>query len=262
MSRKRKTGQKGRNLGIFPAKIFKNRLVVTVLLCAIIMGGIFYGLWHFFFNSKFFAIKEIVVNKEGNYSFWTDESRLRDLFIGRNIFTVDLENMETFIRESSPQLERVEVRRIPPDRLEIDVVPREPVAFIGSRGGLVIDKEAVVLAKGRVPGNLVEIKGIRFFFTTPSRGERVENEMLEKALMLLGGLRERRLTGQYGVEYIDISDKNNIQLGIRGIKVKMGSDDFSRKINKLKEILEDPDVKPGRIDYIDLRFDTAVISPK
>jgi hypothetical protein len=64
------------------------------------------------------------------------------------------------------------------------------------------------------------------------------------------------------VEYIDISGQNNILLGISGVTVKMGADDFSRKIDELKEILNDPNVNMRDINYIDLRFEDPVISLK
>jgi cell division protein FtsQ len=260
--KRRSSGKKNLNFGIFFRRLFANKLVLTGLICAIILGGIFSGLWHFFRNSEIFTIRDIAVNKEGDYPFWEDESRLNSLLLGRNIFTVNMKNMEMLIRESSPQLEKVEVRRVLPDRLEIDIVPRQPVAFIDSGGGFIIDHEAVVLAKGGSIKDLVEIKGIRFFFSAPSKGERIDNQMLRKALLLLESLRARGLTEGHHIKDIDISDRNNIQLGIRRIKVKMGNNDFSRKVDDLKEILEDPEIDVDDIKYIDLRFENAVISPE
>jgi hypothetical protein len=90
----------------------------------------------------------------------------------------------------------------------------------------------------------------------------VENAMLDKALTLLEELREKRVLSEYRAESINISDKNNIQLEILGVVVKMGSSDFPKKIMKLKEIFEDPDVNVEDIEYIDLRFDSPIISPR
>jgi cell division septal protein FtsQ len=178
------------------------------------------------------------------------------------MFNINLKDVKMLIEREVPQLKSVAVRRVFPDRLEIDVVSREPVAFIDTAKGLVIDKEGVILGRGGIQKDLVEIKGIRFFFSAPARGERINNAMLDKALMLLEGLREKGLTTRHKVKDIDVSDKNNIQLGILGVKVKMGNNDFSQKTDKLKEILEDPDVNVKDIKYIDLRFEEAVISPR
>jgi cell division septal protein FtsQ len=259
MARKKKRGPA---VGGLFKKLVVNRFILTAFLCAIVLGGVFYGLRHFFQNTRFFDVSEIVVSKEGGYAFWEGEDKIKNLYLGRNIFNVNPENLEILIKEDAPQLKTVVVRRVMPNRLEIDVVPREPAAFINAGRGFVIDKEAVVLSRGKSEKNLVEIKGMRFFFSAPARGERVENAMLDKALTLLEELREKRVLSEYRAESINISDKNNIQLEILGVVVKMGSSDFPKKIMKLKEIFEDPDVNVEDIEYIDLRFDSPIISPR
>ena len=247
--------------GLFK-RLVLNRFVLVVLLCVIVLGGVLYSLWYFFQNTRYFDISEIVVNKEGSYAFWEGEDKLKSLYLGRNIFNVSPKDLEILIKDDAPQLKKVVVRRVMPNRLEIDVIPREPEAFISSGRGFIIDKEAVVLARGGNEKDLVEIKGMRFFFSAPSRGEKIDSAMLDKALTLLGELREKRISPKYDVESINISDKNNIQLEVVGVAVKMGSSGFPQKIVKLKEIFEDPDVNAEDIEYIDLRFDKPIISPR
>ena len=110
--------------------------------------------------------------------------------------------------------------------------------------------------------SLVKIRGVKFILQRPPTGEKLKNESISKALQLLSALLKRGLIRRYDVEYIDVSDKNNCVLNIQGVLVKMGYDDFTWKINKLNEILRDPDIKLDGIAYIDLRFENAVISPK
>ena len=259
MAKKIKQGQN--IIGVL-GKLVRNRFVLTAILYAVILGGLFYGLWYFFYNSRFFTVNEIVINSQEGYGLWEGKDKLKDLYIGRNIFNVNPGDVKVMVEREAPQLKTVVVRRVMPDRLEIDIVPRSPVAYINSGGGLVIDKDAVVLAKGRNKKDLVEIKGIRFFFSSPPTGEEIKDQMLTKALSLLKEMKEKGLTGKYRVEYVNVSDKNNVLLGILGVMVKMGGDGFSKKINKLKEILEDPDVNIKDIRYIDLRFENPIISPR
>ncbi|MFQ5953072.1 MAG: cell division protein FtsQ/DivIB [Candidatus Omnitrophota bacterium] len=250
------------NIGNFLGKLLASRIVLIALLCAVLIGGAFYGAWYFFRNSRFFSINEIVVSEHGRGSFWGGESKLKKSYMGRNIFEVDPGEVAKMIKKESPRLETVIVRRVMPDRLEIDVNPREPIAFINTAGGLVIDKEGVVLGrKGNTEG-LVEIEGIRFFFSAPPAGRKIDNAMLDKALTILKELRKKRITGKYPAKYVNVSDRNNVQLVVLDVTVKMGKDNFTQKIKKLKEILKDPDVNIEDIEYIDLRFEEAVISPK
>ena len=232
------------------------------LISASLLAGAFFGMRHFFLNSGFFAVKEIVINKDRGYPFEAGERRLEKLYLGRNIFSVDLKQVEMLTEREFPRLRKVEVRRRLPDRLEIDIAGRSPAAVIDGRRTVIIDREGVVLDVGGSGRDLVKIKGINFFLTLPSRGEKVDNETLDKALVLLEGLRGKMGLGAKEIDYIDISDRKNIVLGVYGVQVKMGTGDFSRKIEDLKEITQDPGVKMGDIKYIDLRFEDAVISPK
>ncbi|MGB2599235.1 MAG: FtsQ-type POTRA domain-containing protein [Candidatus Omnitrophota bacterium] len=254
--------KKGQDFGNLFKNLFSSKLVLIGLLCIVVTGGFFYGIWYFLHNDPFFTINSVSVNEEGDYSLWKGKDRLGRLYAGRNIFSVNPAEIEIMIRDEAPQLDTVTVRRIMPDRLEIDVVPRRPVAFIDAGEPVIIDAEAIVLSREGSTGDLVQIKGIRFFFSSPSVGERIDNAMLSKALALLDALREKGISGKIPVKFIDISDRNDIQFSILDVRIKMGNSGFPGKIIKLKEILDDPDVDIKDIKYIDLRFEKAVISPK
>lgn len=243
-------------------KAFSVKLVINILLCIGIVGGAFYGAYYFFLNSSFFAIKEIVVNKDRSYSFQEGERRIRQLYLGRNLLAVDLNQVRTLIRSEFPQLEKVEVRKNMPDELEVDIVSRTPAAVLDTSGGVIVDAEGYVLATAAGTNDLVKIKGISFFLSTPSRGERINNRSLIKALELLDEINKKMRWKKANIDYINISDRNNIVLNIEGVPVKMGTEDFGKKVSELKDILQDPNVNTKDINYIDLRFEDAVISLK
>lgn len=265
MARKKtlkKRKARGRAGGFSPGTIFSAKPVLIFLLCAGLFGGAFYGTRYFFLNSPFFTIKEVVVNSSSPYSFRKGEKKVKQLYVGRNIFTVDLKQVQALIKSDFPQLKKVEVRRNLPEILEIDVVSRGPVAVIDTSGGIVIDAEGVVLSVGEKSRELVRIRGISFFLNMPSKGKKIPDRALSRALVLLDGLRSKMPGNMKDVEYIDVSGRNNILLGISGVTVKMGTDDFFRKIDELKEILNDPNMDMRDINYIDLRFKDPVISLK
>ena len=255
--KKKKASSRSRGSGL-PVKV-----ILAGIICGALIAGSAYGIWFFFTNSRFFAVKEIVVNKDRDYSFWKGEGRLKKLYGGRNIFEVDLKQVRTVIKSDYPQLRKVEVRRRMPDTIEVDIISRLPAAVIDTAGGIVIDSEGVVLSIGQKKGTLVNIKGLNFFLNTPSRGGKIDNTSLAQALVLLDGLNRKMLDYKDEIQYIDISDRKNIVLGIAGVTVKMGTDDFSEKIEELKKVMSDPKMKMEDIKYIDLRFGApAVISLK
>jgi cell division septal protein FtsQ len=258
----KKKKKKRRSGGSSIAKLIPWKTLFGLFVCAAILAGVVFGLRYFFLNSRFFSVREIVVNKERGYSFTEGERKLKRLYMGQNIFAINLKQVQSMLKNSFPQLKKAEVRRNLPDQLEIDIISREPVAVIGSSGGIVIDREGVVLGRGEGSKKLIEVKGISFFLNAPARGERITNKTLDKALVLLNGLRKKMHRNVRNMEYVDVSDRNNILLGIYGVTVKMGNGDFSRKIDKLNELLRDPNINMKDINYIDLRFEDVVISPK
>ena len=244
-------------------KIFTNKYFIQFVVLAVILGGVGYGLYHFFTTSKFFSVKQVYVNKDRDYSFAGGDKRLRTRYVGRNIFSINLGEVQGYIKRGYPELKKVEVVRALPDGLEVDIITREPAAYLDSRGGdIVIDKEGVVLTIGKRSNNIIRIRGINFFLNMPSRGEKIDKPVIKKALSLANVVEKRLSRYKKDVDYIDISDKNNLILVVYDVPVKLGVDDFTRKVDKLNQILRDPNIKIKDIKYIDLRFEEAVISPK
>ncbi len=159
-------------------------------------------------------------------------------------------------------MKTVEVRRTLPDRLEIDVRVRPPVAVVAYGNGLTIDQEAVILKSGDPSGDLIKIKGVSFFLRTPRPGENIMSRNLGKAIELIEAIRSAGFARWHKVKSLDISDKNNFTVLISGTQIKMGSAGFKQKVKKLGEILDDPKIDLADIGYIDLRFEKPVISPK
>lgn len=261
MAKKRsvkKTGKKGGS-GWNP---LAGKLVMTLVFFAVVLGGVAFGLNYFFMNSEFFTVREIFVNKDKSYPFKEGEAKLNHAYAGRNIFLVNLKDIQADLKADFPQLKKIEVRRRFPDRLEVDIITRDPVAVIEYNGGVVIDREAVVVGVGYKPEGLLKIRGVGFFLNMPAKGDKVSTQTLEKGLVLLDGVRQKMSANIKNITYIDVSDKNNIVLGVLGVAVKMGADDFSHKLDRLNDMLRDPKLNLKEINYIDLRFKDAVISPK
>jgi len=264
VAKKKGTKKKKKSAGrsFFPGgAVFKGKIAI-ILLSVLVIAGIFYGIRYFFLNSPLFKINEVIINSSQDYLSGWKSDQLKERYIGRNIFTVDLKQTEVLTGKEFPQLRRVEVKRRLPDVVEIDLISRGPAAIIDVAGGVIVDKEGVVLSTGRPGKDLVKIKGIRFFRKVPPVGGKINNKTLTKALQMLEGLNRGLRKNKGDIKYIDISNANNIIVNISGVEIRMGRDDFSYKINELKKIIDDPNIYLSDIKYIDLRFEDIVIAPR
>ena len=243
-------------------KVFQNKRFLSMLALMGLLTGIFFGARYFLLNDPFFTVTSITINGQNDISFVGGRKKLNDMYLGRNMFSIDLDHATVMIAESFPQLKSVEVRRIMPNTLDVDVVIRRPVAVIGTGNKVIVDREAVVVTPTRTPVDLVRITGINFFLSKPRPGEKIEARQVIQALSLLDLLDRKNITQRYDVEEIDISERSDLCLEIEGVRVKMGEGDFVRKVSRLQEMLEDPDINMKGVEYIDLRFEEPVISPK
>jgi cell division septal protein FtsQ len=239
-----------------------NRGTIFGLISILIIGMCSYGAHYYIMNSSLFKIKSIDIEKRGIVDIRDTENNLKEFFIGRNIFNIDLAGIPVMLTRKYPYLKKVEARRVLPDKLNILIVPREPMAVIDSSTPVVIDKERVVLKSGIIPRSMVRIKGISFFLRTPRPGQKVDARGLDETLGLLQLLKDKNMVKKYGIKYIDVADKRNYIVDIQNVVVKFGDGSFPSKVSKLEEILDDPSVKLKEIKYIDLRFEEAVIAPR
>lgn len=242
---------------------FLIRPILICLLLGVLATGVFFIVQGVFFESRFFDVREIMVIADNRDLLpKMIEAKLKGPYTGRNIFTIDLVQVQRLLKNQFPELETIEVRRKLPDVLEVCVISRDPVAVIGVSGGVVIDRDGIILSVGSMPEKLVMIKGLRLSVKKSSIGEKIRNNGLERTLALLNAIRKKMGTKALNVESIDASDINNILLSINGVEIKMGFENFSKKIDQLLEVLNDPKMNLKDIKYIDLRFDDIVIAPR
>lgn len=214
-------------------------------------------------NSRYFKLDSIEVTDishaatglETDYSLQTNK--------GRNIFDIDIAALASRIENAYPAIKKTIVKRILPNRLEIDVIPRIPVAKIKDRHGYFpVDRTGMVLSPDMKSGRLPVIIGFSLW-RRPNAGERLKNEQMENAFRLIDAASETSVSQDYIITTIDASNYRNLSLYLdNGIEAKIGGEDFLGRLKKLKEILADPDLDKANIRYIDLRFEDAVIGPK
>lgn len=235
----------------------KKALRIALVLAVIAAAGLAIR------NSRYFKLESVEVVDVSCAAAGLETDGSLQANMGRNIFDIDIASLASRIETTYPAIKKAVVKRILPNRLEIDIIPRLPVAKIKDRRGYFpVDKTGMVLSPDMKSGRLPVIIGFSMW-RRPRAGERLKNEQLKNTFRLIDAINETSVSLYYEVTTIDASSNRNLSLYLgSGIEVKIGGEDFSGRLKKLKEILADPDLDKDNIKYIDLRFKDVVIGPK
>jgi cell division protein FtsQ len=195
---------------------------------------------------------------------------------GKSILRIPLEQRRAEI-ESLPWVEHATVRRVLPNRIQVDIVERSPVAFLreGSDTQL-IDAHGVILDRPlRADFRFPVVTGI---FPGMPADER------EKRMQLYENFAQQVEDAQPGamnqVSEIDLSDANDLTASITGLQkssssnggvsqpdlpvtVHFGNTDFGAKFTTLVDNIAEWRATAGQVDSVDLRFGReAVVNPE
>ena len=239
-------------------KIFTKRTFYLAAVSILIAGGFL-----FFRNLRYFKLSGIeVIDRSRAIPPEAIKKELR-MYEGRNIFDIDIDSISSRIKSGHPVIKKAVVKRVLPNRLEIDIIPRVPVAKIKDRRYYFpVDEDGMVLSPELKSGKLPVIIGLSMWLR-PRVGEKLKSGQLRKAFSLIDALKKRKVSVVHSVSVIDVSNLANLSFHFEdGIEVRVGDDDFPERLKKLNETLSSPGLDKGNIKYIDLRFSDVVIGPK
>lgn len=226
--------------------------VIFVLIAAIYL---------FLGNSRYFKLDTIeVIDK--SHATALKAGDLLSIYKGRNIFGIDIDSLSSQIKRDTPVIKHAIVKRVLPNKLEIDIIPRVPIAKIKSHGYFPIDRTGMVLSPEIKTEKLPIITGFSIWLS-PKVGTSLENPQVRNAFLLIDALGESAILSDYAVSAIDVSNYRNLSFYLEnGIEVKIGSEDFLDRLNRLKATFAKPELDKENIKYIDLRFKDVVIGGK
>lgn len=213
-------------------------------------------------DNQAFSVQKIIVT--GNSLLDTaDVLSTAKIDSAENIWDTDLEKIQERLLEL-PQVRTVDVSRMFPSRLLININERKPVALVISNGLWGVDQDGYLLPRYRfeVGMDFPVITGLNVKEQIP--GSKIENAKIVVLAEFLGELQvsgpvvyhlisEVTMNDTYGVKAITV-EKN--------IPIYFGKDNLLRKCKKLNatwEYLASED-KLDEILYLDLRFDDQVIA--
>ena len=174
-------------------------------------------------------------------------------FTHENIFRADL---ETAVRKASvnPWVKSISIRRSLPNRISMTIVERVPYVVLDNGAGrFLMDGEGVIISK--VPNDnaaawplpVVLVKGAKV-----RPGEQVTSDGMGEALKLIAELTAR---GGWRPEdmVIKASSPESLSIVYADHEFRIGSAQYSEKLRRLSEIMEDVKRRNLSIAYVDLR---------
>ena len=194
---------------------------------------------------------------------------------GRSVLRVPLEQRRKEI-ETIPWVEKAVVRRALPDRIEVVVTERTPIAFLRQGSDLaLVDEHGVILERPQ--------KGNFHFPVVSGIDSSMAADEREKRMQLFEGFTrevESVHAGASGaISEVDVADLHDLRATISGLQNKGGSADasgsvdapvlvhfgdadFGSKYQSLEENIAQWRATTGRVQSVDLRFgDEAVVNP-
>ncbi len=241
----------------------RKKTLIKKALCAAVVLAVIAAAALAIRNSSYFKLESVEVLDVSRAAGSLETDDALQVNMGRNIFDIDIASLASRIEINYPVIKKAVVRRILPNRLEIGIIPRLPIAKIkDKRGYFPIDETGMVLSADIKSDRQPVIIGF-FMWRPPNPGERLTNKQLENTVRLIEAINETLVLRDYGITTIDASNHRNLSFYLdSGIEVKIGGEDFPARLRKLKETLAEEGLNKDNIKYLDLRFDSVVIGPK
>jgi cell division protein FtsQ len=169
-----------------------------------------------------------------------------------NLFTLRLKDVAKRL-ESHPWIERVTIRKAFPNKVQIEVEERKPIAIVQLEDLYYIDGKGVIFCRAG------EGDGYNYPFLTGLNRRALEKdseeskELIAKALEVLLALEQERGSPLTEVSEVHIDKISGIQCISKtdGLEVKMGWDDFREKVRRLNLVWTDLGSRGVKISSID-----------
>lgn len=210
---------------------------IKFFLKLILLIGVISGIIAFATCSPIFNIQNIEVTNNKQLSPETIIS-LSELSVGQNIFKFWKNDVENKIK-SNAYIESVELKRVFPNKLEINIQEREPKFSVPVLGEYAyINTQGYILEITQNQLNLPIITGISTKEEEIKPGNRLNNKdltELEIILKIISAMKENQLDKE--VTSIDISNKNDYIIYMQNEKKKIHLGDGSNLSNKMLYVI-------------------------
>jgi cell division protein FtsQ len=269
----------------FGRKAWQRYLRATMWAAVGLAGAwIAYDFGHFLLASPEMAlIHPEQVGLTGNH--YVTRASVLEIFAadrGKSVLRIPLDRRRSEI-EAIPWVEHATVRRALPNKIEVDISERTPIAFLRDGSGMeLVDVHGVVLER--------PLEGNFHFPVVTGIGADMAQEDREERMQLFSGFVQQIEAAHPGaaeqVSEVDLSDAHDVRATLSGLQqvgaaasaasgdangwgqadapvvVHFGDGDFASKYQTLIEDIGQWRATTGRVESIDLRFGgEAVVNP-
>jgi cell division septal protein FtsQ len=238
------------------------RIAASGLAALALAGCIVYGCYRAFTKVNVFSLKSIEVSSAKHLT--RDEILgLAGVEPGKDLLHMNLKRMGEHILQN-PWVETVKINRYFPDGISIAIIEREPIAIVNMGFIYYLDKKGKVF-KVLTQGDRLNFPVITGFseeeLGSDPKGTREALEITcdllkilhEKGAFILADVSEIHYDKGYGFTLFTASG---------ALPVKIGSGDFSAKVERFARIYQDLMVQLPTIHYIDLDYNDKIIVKK
>lgn len=187
---------------------------------------------------------------------------------GKSVLRIPLDERRRQL-ESLPWIEQATVRRALPNRIEVEIRERTPVAFVRESSDMaLVDVHGVILDR--------PLEGNFHFPVVTGIGSEMALEDREKRMQLYSGFAQQIDSARAGaldqVSEVDLSDDHDVRATLTGlggadaagpvdapVLVHFGDSDFASKYETLVEDIGQWRAKAGPVESVDLRFNREAV---
>jgi cell division septal protein FtsQ len=238
------------------------KMIATGLVTLSLGGGIIYGCYRAMTSVTVFALKTIEVSNARHLS-REEILGLAGVEPGKDLLRMNLKRMGEHILQN-PWVETVRINRYFPDGVSIAVTEREPIAIVNMGFIYYLDKKGNVF-KVLNQGDKLDFPVVTGFSEEELGSDpKGSKEALEATCQLLKILREKGSFILADVSEIHYDKGYGFTLftASGALPVKIGSDNFTAKVERFARIYQDLMVQMPLIHYIDLDYNDKIIVKK
>jgi cell division septal protein FtsQ len=232
----------------------------SLVLAAALFGSVV----AYAFGSPAFRLEEVRVHNIGTMT--PDQAfQFCELKRGENLITLDIIGVQQVIKRKHPEFKEVRVRRVLPNRIEVVLKRRTPIAQVAFSRYVQIDRDLVILP-GSSPApfrNLTIIEGAPLPREGLTVGVSIRDAATKRAIKLADLIERSSILRRHALTKVSIADPRNMAFFVDGdIEVKIGDSHLVERLKILDQTLRSVELDRTKIQYIDLRFDDVVIGPR
>ena len=235
---------------------------ILLAISVFVLGLVVYNLAEdAFTRSPYFRVKMIVLDPSLQFINKNDLVYL----IGKNVFTIDLKEVQRKLGYKYPQIAQLRIVKNYPDQILIQAKKRFALAQVMVRRRIaVVDEQGMVLMfLHDIDSTLPAIKGINDKGIKIELGFPITGQDLVLALKIIKAYEDHKILAAYPIMDIEIENPSKIEMTIiNNLKIIIDQEKIEQRMNVLVVLLSQAKLDFEKIKYLDLRFQEPIIGQK